>query len=215
MEPLPLSTTDRERMFQARNFIKNKQYAEARPLLEQVDHPKAREWLAKIDEIELDDAFEVNVSSLPSPSLSTQTIWDRSTNPFLLLQGAVACMVRHKWILKSQTDNRALLEKKQNPSVWVSAILIALLALLGSLIVCALIAAAPIESVAFRLDEKGRLYVTTKDGVFSIENLGHAENVAKSVSSASGADYAAAIILGLVMSAVYYALYAFIQIGRG
>lgn len=39
----------REQMYQAQEHIQNKQYAEARELLMGVDHPKAREWLEKLD----------------------------------------------------------------------------------------------------------------------------------------------------------------------
>lgn len=39
-------------LVQARALIQQKQYAAARVLLKQTDHPKAREWLAKLDEVD-------------------------------------------------------------------------------------------------------------------------------------------------------------------
>lgn len=42
-------STDKEKMIQARSLIERKQYAEARRLLQQVNHPTAKAWLAKLD----------------------------------------------------------------------------------------------------------------------------------------------------------------------
>ena len=41
----------KEQMLQARELIRAKQYDQARAILVTVDHPKAREWLARIDQI--------------------------------------------------------------------------------------------------------------------------------------------------------------------
>ena len=41
-----------DKMLQARDLIKQKRYAEARAILKTVNHPKAQEWLAKLDEID-------------------------------------------------------------------------------------------------------------------------------------------------------------------
>ncbi len=39
----------KEQMLAARELIKNKQYDQARVILENIDHPKAKEWLMKLD----------------------------------------------------------------------------------------------------------------------------------------------------------------------
>lgn len=49
--------TPQEQMVQARDLIGQKRYKDARSILNTVNHPKAREWLAKLDEIELGDPF--------------------------------------------------------------------------------------------------------------------------------------------------------------
>lgn len=41
-----------EQMNAARAYIQRKQYADARRLLKTIDHPKAKDWLVKINEIE-------------------------------------------------------------------------------------------------------------------------------------------------------------------
>ncbi|MBZ0300986.1 MAG: hypothetical protein K8J31_14660 [Anaerolineae bacterium] len=43
--------TPKTKMEYARELIKTKRYDEARAILEKVDHPKAREWLVKLDQI--------------------------------------------------------------------------------------------------------------------------------------------------------------------
>jgi len=42
----------KQQMQNARALIKQKRYAEARSILRRVDHPKAREWLVKLDQID-------------------------------------------------------------------------------------------------------------------------------------------------------------------
>ena len=44
--------TIREQMLKARDLIQAKRYNEARVILEKIDHPKAKEWLAKIRQIQ-------------------------------------------------------------------------------------------------------------------------------------------------------------------
>lgn len=44
--------SDQDRLIQARDLIKDKRYAEARQLLKSINHPKAKEWLAKLDTID-------------------------------------------------------------------------------------------------------------------------------------------------------------------
>ena len=39
----------KEQMLAARELIKHKQYDQARVILENIDHPKAKEWLMKLD----------------------------------------------------------------------------------------------------------------------------------------------------------------------
>ncbi len=41
----------KEQMARASQLIKAKQYSEARKLLKTIDHPKAKEWLGKLDQI--------------------------------------------------------------------------------------------------------------------------------------------------------------------
>src|SRR5258708_1944031 len=65
-----MSVSDaQQKMIEARDLIKNKRYAEARKILETVDHPKAKEWLTKLDEIELGDPFDAShrITSLVKP----------------------------------------------------------------------------------------------------------------------------------------------------
>lgn len=46
-----LSPGDKSKMRTAQSLIKEQRYAEARTLLTQVDHPKATEWIMRIDAI--------------------------------------------------------------------------------------------------------------------------------------------------------------------
>jgi hypothetical protein len=41
----------KEEMLKAREFIKAKRFHEARAILEKIDHPTAKQWLAKLDTI--------------------------------------------------------------------------------------------------------------------------------------------------------------------
>lgn len=56
----------KEQMQTARNLIMAKEYVQARAILEQIDHPTAQKWLAKIDELEQEDSA-APVESQPVP----------------------------------------------------------------------------------------------------------------------------------------------------
>lgn len=43
--------TTKNKMLRAKHLIQSKQYAEARDILTKIDHPTAKHWLARIDEI--------------------------------------------------------------------------------------------------------------------------------------------------------------------
>jgi len=49
--------SDDSKMARARELIQQKRYREARQLLRGVDHPKAKDWITKLD-ARLDDPFE-------------------------------------------------------------------------------------------------------------------------------------------------------------
>ncbi|MFZ0547763.1 MAG: pre-peptidase C-terminal domain-containing protein [Candidatus Promineifilaceae bacterium] len=70
----------KEEMIQARELIKQKRYEEARVILRKTSHPKAAEWLAKLDEIDppvvdeqatLIEPFPYTAEFAPTPSPST------------------------------------------------------------------------------------------------------------------------------------------------
>jgi hypothetical protein len=42
----------KDQFLSARDYVQNKQYDDARRILNQIDHPKAKEWLANIDELD-------------------------------------------------------------------------------------------------------------------------------------------------------------------
>ena len=194
-----IAASDREKMLRARNFIQHKQYSEARGLLEQINHTKAREWLAKIDEVELGDPFEKTVPPQTTPA-------GPSSNSLMLLQNAVSVMVQNGWTLKAQMNNTAQLEKPRSPNRVASTIAILLFSLLGSLIVCLKIANASKESVTLRVVGSGMLYTRTTKETFVIEDLDDAIDLAQSVPT--GINYASAILLGIVMTIVYWFLFS-------
>jgi hypothetical protein len=49
--------SERDQLIQARELIQQKRYSEARAILQSLDHPKAREWLAKLDQMDDDLDF--------------------------------------------------------------------------------------------------------------------------------------------------------------
>ncbi len=63
----------KQRMLVAKDFINEKKYAEARAVLKTVEHPKAKEWLAKLDQIapEKRKHSGVNVASSSEPTPSS------------------------------------------------------------------------------------------------------------------------------------------------
>ena len=69
----------KEHLLKAREHIMAKQYQEARDILYQIDHPTARKWLAKLDEIDPPDIPEdpfapMTLDPVPEPPSFKQTI---------------------------------------------------------------------------------------------------------------------------------------------
>ncbi len=60
----------KEQMMLAREHIQAKQYDEARAILNTIDHPKAREWLARIDQ--MGEPTPAITSNLPAPRTSSR-----------------------------------------------------------------------------------------------------------------------------------------------
>jgi len=54
--------TTKEKFDTAKQYIENKQYDRARGVLEAIDHPKAAEWLTKLDRLDMPD--------FPSPAVT-------------------------------------------------------------------------------------------------------------------------------------------------
>src|SRR5829696_3714612 len=59
----------RDKMLEARQLITEKRYSEARLILEAVDHPTAKQWLQKLDEIERRPSGMEASPSVPMPAL--------------------------------------------------------------------------------------------------------------------------------------------------
>lgn len=79
----------KEQMILARKHIRAKQYSEARAILTPIDHPKAREWLARLDQI--DESTPTMIGQVPAPpprSSSRRGVYWVSAIMVIALMGA-------------------------------------------------------------------------------------------------------------------------------
>lgn len=177
-------------MVQARNFIQQKDWAQARSLLVQIDHPKAQEWLSKIDEVELGDPFEKKIATAMIDAVTSQDATE-------LLQDVADIMVENGWSVQIDTDSMIQLEKKRLPDRVGSALVVVLLSLIGSAVVCLVIANSAKETVTLRAMGNGKVSAKTSRQIFFVENIHQANNLARSVPD--GMSYVSAILLGIIM----------------
>ncbi len=187
----------REKMLEAKSLIEKRQYSQARQILETVDHPRAREWLGKLDEIELGNPFPVssnrNIIPVSTPAYKA---------PIPTFQDIMLTMTQHDWTIKLQMQNFVQFEKKKLPNAWLAALLIVFFSLLGTLLVCLGIAIAKTEKVTFRFYDDGSLLVLAKGREYKVDNaedLLAVANIAK-----GGASYGNAIILGIISFVLYW-----------
>jgi hypothetical protein len=89
-----------EKMLEARGLIEQGKYVEARKLLQTIDHPKAREWLEKINALETNLEFPSSVPTFNSKAGSDT------------FQRVISAFVKNNWVVLSRTDQSASLEKK-------------------------------------------------------------------------------------------------------
>jgi hypothetical protein len=87
-----MSDTVRDKMFEARDLIQAKRYAQARTLLNTIDHPKATEWLRKLDDVE---ARERGVGTQVAHQRQMQAETVETYNPYPQRQQAVAYPQQH------------------------------------------------------------------------------------------------------------------------
>lgn len=190
----------RERMLEAREHILNKRYSQARAILNTIDHPKAKEWLAKLDEVELGDPFQgiarpQTPPEPPTPQPNPQT--RNAAQGARLLQSAAAIFLQNDWQVRYQTEMMVQFEKKRGVNTFLAALLVLLLSLLGTAIVCLGIATAKTERVTLEADVWGKLRVTTSKGTYSVSDALGVTEFAQSVRA--GATYAGAIAGGIIV----------------
>ncbi len=96
-----------ETLNEARRLIQLQKYEQARGVLWTIrDHPTAKQWLVKLDEI--DSPFVNNTRNQPNTSHLNQI-----TNVF----------VKHGWKISSQTQYGVALETKKAPKYWKEVLL--------------------------------------------------------------------------------------------
>lgn len=197
-EHLRGGSMEQSKMLEARQLIEQKRYTEARQILETVDQPKARDWIQKIDAILYGDPFVNNPVAMQVPP-QVQPVVSASA---ALLPAVAAVMSQYDWELKMQMHDTIQFQKRKGPNTLLSAIVIVLFSLLGTLIVCAAIATAKMETVTFQPDGRGGLRVTSSKGTYTVKTAFEVEPIAKSVGRS--ATYASAIIGGLLIFGITY-----------
>jgi hypothetical protein len=182
------------KMEQARELIREKHYSEARSILKTVNHPKAREWLKRLDEIapsDVDDIAEPDWSSLSAPANSP------------LIQDAIAIFAQRDWSMLSQSPGVVQMEKKKGTNPWASAILIVILGLLGALIVAIGSATSGKAVATIKPETAGGISVTIKGKTRYANTQKEIDRIAKSVK---GVSIATALFLGAVSWILWYLL---------
>ena len=210
----------RDQMLRAKELIQSKQYSEARAILETVDHPTAKQWLDKLNEIapedDLGDPF-VNVREVDSryqqykalgkqQSSASQSMTSSPAQPDNnILQNAVAIFLQNDWQLTAQMDTMVQVEKRRSPGSGGAAFLIVLLGLIGMLIVLAAIATSKVEKVTLQLQSTGRVQVLNRNQSFTVTDINELLPLAKSVKK--GATYGATLALGIIQTLIVLFLF--------
>jgi len=65
--------SDQEQLALARRLILDKRYGEAREILNKLEHPTAKAWLIKLDEIQPETRPPQRIETVPTPPATTQT----------------------------------------------------------------------------------------------------------------------------------------------
>jgi hypothetical protein len=208
----------RDQMLRAKELIEVKQYAEARTILETINHPTAKQWLAKLDDIDpendLGDPFadapaglyqsdKRSTSAIPAPpSMMKARPSQFDTNS---LQNAVAIFLQNDWQMTAQMETMVQVEKRRSPGSGIAAFLIVLLGWIGMLIVLAGIATSKVEKVTLQLQSNGSLQVLNRNQSFTVTAMNELLPLAKSVKK--GATYGATLALGIIQTLILLFLF--------
>jgi hypothetical protein len=109
------ATVSQALFIQAHELIKDKRYDEARALLRQIDHPTAREWLAKLDKLAPEPPAPV-----PSPAVQAEPEPPPPTPP----PGDQLLAARELLTAKRYDEARALLREIDHPTAreWLAKV---------------------------------------------------------------------------------------------
>ena len=113
----------KQKMERARDLIKAQRYDEARTILQGVNHPTAKKWLMKLEEIAPIDDF-------PEPDWGVDKAVSRIT-----FDDAITVFAQRGWQMVSQSGTTLVMQKKKGAGQLASFLLIIFLGLLGALIV--------------------------------------------------------------------------------
>jgi hypothetical protein len=140
--------TVKEQMLKAQDLIKAKRYDEARKILVKIDHPKAQEWLAKIDELDsgFDDPF-ADIAPVAKPKTQSRRVASSEMGD---IYPVVSQFVKKGWVVVNQTETTANLEMKPKsgcaafvlgvPAIFLFVFVDIVIGIIALLVVMALIA---------------------------------------------------------------------------
>jgi hypothetical protein len=167
------------KMLEAKSLIQQKQYDEARTILETINHPTAEQWLAKLDAME-------------APRQRTNHYPLEAEDPEDLLDDAVAIFVERGWVVTSQTNESIQLEKLRgvNRNSMIAFLLIFGITVFPFLFMLLAIALSGKERVLLQVDSRGRVRITGTKTNAKLRTAADAIPVAESVK---GVGYRGAI----------------------
>ncbi|MEO8607128.1 MAG: hypothetical protein ABI690_04570 [Chloroflexota bacterium] len=180
-----------EQLENAKRHIKAKNYAKAKMILNDLDHPTALRWREKLEEMEM---FAENTES------ARPKIKPASQTP--LLAEVTSIFLSSDWTVTTQLGNTIIVEKKKTPSSLASAALLAFFGLIGMFIVLIAIANAKVERITLTDLEDGTIRLTgAKSAAMVVRDPQDALKMAQSVKK--GASYAATLALGIGATVVW------------
>jgi len=98
--------TLRDQMLQAPDLIKQKRYAEARAILQTIEHPKAKEWLIRLDQVAPEKPKREPLTAAPVspvlPPVQINIAQQTSSQPVIVVansQSGPGCLVQFLWFI--------------------------------------------------------------------------------------------------------------------
>jgi hypothetical protein len=192
IQDMAISATDEQQLKIAKQYIKDRNYPQAKMILNDLDHPTALRWREKLEEMDM--LAEKTAASRPK-------VVPKSN----LLAEVTGVFLSYDWTMSTKIGSTVIVEKKKTVNRLAAAAVAAIFGPIGMVIVLIAIAGAKFERITLSEANDGTILLNdSKFNEIVVQDRQEVVELAQSIQK--GATYAATLALGIAATIVWAVL---------